>query len=127
MKTTVDIPQPSSLIPTGKVTKVKHILCENHDRWVYVEYNKANEVIGLNFMQGADDYKLFKQEWCYRDYALTEFYTYMKIQWDVATRNMTELEFMNSVMWTYVTAERCMEDFGGDTYNNSKTLSKIEQ
>ena len=126
MSTTVNIPQPKSLIPNGKVAKVEHVLSKPNDRWIYVEYNDESEVIGLNFMQGEDDYELFKREWCYRDYALTEFYHYMLSQWPIERQSITKYDFMNSVMWTFITAERCIEDFGGDTYNNSKTLSKIE-
>lgn len=30
------------------------------DRLIYIEYGDENEVVGLNYMQGADDYDHFK-------------------------------------------------------------------
>ena len=37
-------------------------------------------------------------------------------------KSSTKIDFINKVMWTYVTAERIQEDFGGDLYNNYKTM-----
>ena len=60
----------------NKVIKVEHIWCDSNDRWIYLEYNEQNKICGMNFMQG-DYYKGLREDWCYNDLGLTEFYETM--------------------------------------------------
>ena len=87
-----------------EVTQVKHVWCESDDRWVYIEYNSINKIIGLNFMQG-DDYKYFKTKWCVgSDHSLTEFYKQMLYTFPIEKASVNTLEFINKVMWAYHSA-----------------------
>ena len=79
--------------------KVEHLWIEKHDRWIYIEYNKENDIIGLNFMQG-DDYDEFIKGWCYKDRGLTIFYDHMKLSYAHEFDNITDIAFINKVMWS---------------------------
>ena len=98
------------------ITKVEHVFSKENDRWIFIQYNSNNDVVGLNFMQG-EEYDLFIKDWCKPDHALLEFYHYMTMTFDIEYGSVNKLDFMNKVMWTYVTAERIIEDFAGDFFN----------
>ena len=99
------------------ITKVEHVWSKENDRWIFIQYDKDNNVVGLNFMQG-EEYDLFTKDWCKPDFALLEFYNYMLMTFEEERRSSTKIDFINKVMWTYVTAERIIEDFAGDFLNN---------
>jgi hypothetical protein len=82
------------------VKRVEHVWCERDDRWVYVEYNDINDIVGLNFMQG-DEYDLFKKTWCKSDESLTEYYTQMLEIFNIEKQSSRNLGFINKVMWSY--------------------------
>ena len=56
-----------------EIRKIIHQFDEENDRWIYIEFDNNNEIIGLNFMQD-DDYELFQKEYCYNDEKLMRFY-----------------------------------------------------
>jgi hypothetical protein len=101
----------STTVTTNGLVKSELHLIKSDDRWIYVEYDKHDNVIGLNFMQGAEDYELFKKDWCKPDHGLTEFYQYISIAFPTERLSVNKLSFINSVCWTYITAERCLEDY----------------
>ena len=103
------------------ITKVEHVWSKENDRWIFIQYDSNNNIVGLNFMQG-EEYDLFIKDWCKPDFALLEFYNYMLMTFEEERRSSTKIDFINKCMWTYVTAERIQEDFGGDLYNNYKTM-----
>jgi hypothetical protein len=99
-----------------EITRIEHHWSLENDRWIFIQYNKHNDIVGLNFMQG-EEYDLFTKDWCKPDHGLFEFYQYMLITFDIERQSITKLDFINKVMWTYVTAERIQEDFVGDYFN----------
>lgn len=103
------------------ITKVEHVWSKENDRWIFIQYDKEGAIAGLNFMQG-EEYDLFTKDWCRPDHALFEFYSYMLMTFEIERQSITALDFINKVMWTYVTAERIQEDLGGDLYNNYKKM-----
>ena len=98
------------------ITKVEHVWSKENDRWIFIQYDSNNNIVGLNFMQG-EEYDLFIKDWCKPDHALLEFYNYMTMTFEIEYGSVNKLNFMNKVMWTYVTAERIIEDFAGDFFN----------
>lgn len=96
--------------------KVEHLWIEEHDRWIYIEYNKENDIIGLNFMQG-DNYDEFIKGHCYKDLGLTIFYNHMKSSYTHEFDNITDIAFINKVMWSrnvvmgFIEAERDEDEF----------------
>jgi hypothetical protein len=87
-----------------RIDKVEHIWCNSNDRWVYIEYNDNDDIVGLNFMQG-DEYHYFKKENCERDEALTKFYTEMLYTFpNMIVNTNSELSFINKCMWAYHSA-----------------------
>jgi len=98
------------------ITRVEHHWSKENDRWIFIQYNKQNDIVGLNFMQG-EEYDLFTKDWCKPDYGLFEFYQYMLMTYEIERQSITKLDFINKAIWTYVTAERIIEDFAGDFFN----------
>tara|TARA_R110002020_G_scaffold21457_5_gene72930 strand:- start:467 stop:763 length:297 start_codon:yes stop_codon:yes gene_type:complete len=82
-----------------RLNAVEHIWYEKSDRWIYIE-RYASGYLGLNFMQG-DDYDYFKKNWCEIDKGMSEFYSTMKNDLIKLRVEMSELEFINRVMWIY--------------------------
>tara|TARA_R110001606_G_scaffold169056_2_gene313917 strand:- start:414 stop:680 length:267 start_codon:yes stop_codon:yes gene_type:complete len=78
------------------IRKVEHIWCESDDRWVYLERNGQNKVIGLNFMQG-DEYDYFKTKWCESDESLTKFYK----EYLSKANTFSTLGLINKIMGEY--------------------------
>jgi hypothetical protein len=92
-----------------KVDKVEHVWSKSSDRWVYIEYNAAREIIGLNFMQG-NEYECFKKSWCHNDRGLMEFYNLMLHMFSVEKASVTTLSFINKCMWSFHSAIAQRED-----------------
>lgn len=85
-----------------KINKVEHIWCKSEDRWIYIEYNAQNEIIGLNFMQG-DEYEEFKEEWCESNETLVRLYNTLKKEFkDESNYRSTQIEFINKCFWIYL-------------------------
>jgi len=99
-----------------EITRIEHHWSKENDRWLFIQYNKHNDIVGLNFMQG-EEYDLFTKDWCKPDHGLFEFYQYMLMTFEIERQSISRLDFINKVMWTYVTAERIQEDFVGDFFN----------
>ncbi len=83
-----------------RAEKIEHIWCDKDDRWVYLEYNEINKIIGMNFMQG-ENYESFKKSWCFSDNGLTEFYKQILYTFPIEYVNVSTLEFINKCMWAY--------------------------
>ena len=84
-----------------KITKVEHVWSENEDRWIYIEYNEHNKIIGLNFMQG-DDYEEFKKDWCFRDENLNRLYNTLSQEFKETKIALTKIEFINKCFWVHI-------------------------
>ena len=84
-------------------TKISHIWSEEHDRWIYIEYNEQRKIIGLNFMQG-DDYEFFKDHFAESDRGLTDFYKEMLYTFPIECASVDTMQFINKCMWTYHSA-----------------------
>tara|TARA_R110000764_G_scaffold55032_1_gene120184 strand:+ start:3501 stop:3836 length:336 start_codon:yes stop_codon:yes gene_type:complete len=82
------------------IVKIEHLWSKKNDRWIYIEYNEENDILGLNFMQG-DDYDEFIKGWCDKDLGLTIFYNHMKSSYVHEFDNITDIDFINKVMWSY--------------------------
>ena len=89
----------------NKVIKVEHLWCESEDRWIYLEYNEKNKICGMNFMQG-DYYLGFREDWCYNDPGLTEFYSEMLYTFPIEEESVDRITFINKVMWAYCSADQ---------------------
>tara|TARA_R110000803_G_C11918741_1_gene314099 strand:- start:602 stop:913 length:312 start_codon:yes stop_codon:yes gene_type:complete len=83
-----------------EITEVQHIWVEDQDRWVYLEYNKLHKIIGMNFMQGYE-YVNFKDQWCYNDIGLTDYYNMMLYTFPIEKASVDTLAFVNKCMWSY--------------------------
>ena len=88
-----------------KTIKIEHIWCVMNDRWIYLEYNEQNKICGMNFMQG-DEYEVFKAEYAENDRGLMEFYGTMLYTFPIERASVNTVEFINKVMWTYVSADQ---------------------
>lgn len=91
------------MIENDRLNAVEHIWHAESDRWIYIE-RYASGYLGLNFMQG-DEYEYFKADWCEIDRGMSEFYDCMKNDLLKLRVEMSELEFINKVMWIYFEAK----------------------
>lgn len=82
-----------------RLNAVEHIWYAESDRWIYIE-RYASGYLGLNCMQG-DEYDYFKKNWCEIDRGMSEFYSTMKNDLIKLRVEMSELEFIDKVMWIY--------------------------
>jgi hypothetical protein len=82
-----------------RLNAVEHIWYPESDRWIYIE-RYASGYLGLNCMQG-DEYEYFKKNWCEIDRGMSEFYNTMKNDLLKLRVGMSELEFIDKVMWIY--------------------------
>ena len=86
-----------------KLVSVSHVWKPDSDRWIYIEtYNTG--MTGLSYMQG-DEYELFKEEYCEVDKGLSNFYVDMIQELDMIRENLTEVEFIDKVIWIHHMAE----------------------
>ena len=86
-----------------RLNAVEHIWHAESDRWIYIERYESG-YLGLNFMQG-DEYDYFKKNWCEMDRGTSEFYETMKTDLIKLRVEMSELEFIDKVMWIYFEAK----------------------
>ena len=86
-----------------KLNAVEHIWYPESDRWIYIE-RYASGYLGLNCMQG-DEYEHFKLKWGESDRGMSEFYDCMKNDLLKLRVEMSELEFIDKVMWIYFEAK----------------------
>jgi len=94
-----------------ELDRVVHQWCFDNDRWMYIEYDRDGEVMGLNFMQG-DDYEYFlKGGWCKSDPGLTEFYRQMLYTFPIELKSVSTLTFINKCMWAYHSAISCQNEY----------------
>tara|TARA_R110002167_G_scaffold244613_1_gene450082 strand:- start:378 stop:668 length:291 start_codon:yes stop_codon:yes gene_type:complete len=86
-----------------RLMSVSHVWKPDSDRWIYIEtYNTG--MTGLSYMQG-DEYELFKEQYCEVDKGLSNFYVDMIQELDMIRENLTEVEFIDKVIWIYHMAE----------------------
>lgn len=86
-----------------RLMSVSHVWKPDSDRWIYIEtYNTG--MTGLSYMQG-DEYELFKEQYCEVDEGLSNFYVDMIQELDMIRENLTEVEFIDKVIWIYHMAE----------------------
>ena len=88
-----------------KLHKMECIWSEENDRWIYIEYDEQMKITGLNFMQGYD-YRGFRDDWCYTNTKLFEFYTEMLYTFPIEKASVDTISFLNKVMWTYISADQ---------------------
>ena len=92
-----------------RINAVEHIWYAESDRWIYIE-RYASGYLGLNCMQG-DEYEYFKKNWCEIDRGMSEFYSTMKNDLMKLRVGMSELEFIDKVMWIYFEAKMNIERY----------------
>jgi len=88
---------------THTVRRVEHVFHEMDDRWIYLEYDADNRLIGVNFMQG-DDYQDFELAWCYRDQGLTKYCNSMRYIFPTERASVSELNFISRCMSSWIEA-----------------------
>jgi hypothetical protein len=92
-----------------RLNAVEHIWYAESDRWIYIE-RYASGYLGLNCMQD-DDYEYFKKHWCEIDRGMSEFYSTMKNDLMKLRVGMSELEFIDKVMWIYFESRMNIERY----------------
>ena len=92
-----------------RINAVEHIWYAESDRWIYIE-RYASGYLGLNCMQG-DEYEYFKKNWCEIDRGMSEFYGCMKTELIKLRVGMSELEFIDKVMWIYLESRMNVERY----------------
>jgi len=92
-----------------RINAVEHIWYAESDRWIYIE-RYASGYLGLNCMQG-DEYEYFKKHWCEIDRGMSEFYSTMKNDLMKLRAEMSELEFIDKVMWIYLESRMNVERY----------------
>ena len=92
-----------------RLNAVEHIWYEQSDRWIYIE-RYASGYLGLNCMQG-DEYEYFKKHYCEIDKGMSEFYSTMKSDPIALRAEMSELEFIDKVMWMYWKSKYTVERY----------------
>ena len=92
-----------------RLNAVEHIWYAESDRWIYIERH-ASGYLGLNCMQG-DEYEYFKKHWCEIDRGMSEFYSTMKNDLMKLRAEMSELEFIDKVMWIYLESRMNVERY----------------
>ena len=97
------------MIENDKLNAVEHIWYAESDRWIYIE-RYASGYLGLNCMQG-DFYEGFKKDWCEIDRGMSEFYSTMKNDLMKLRAEMSELEFIDKVMWIYLESRMNVERY----------------
>ena len=110
-----------------KITQIEQRFCQMNDRWIYIERNGDNKIIGLNFMQG-DELELFQKSYCVADQGLTDYWESMLYTFSIEKDSCSELSFINKCMWSYFTAISSSENYSetseeedmGDTCRNGK-------
>ena len=97
------------MIENDRLNAVEHIWYAESDQWIYIE-RYASGYLGLNCMQG-DEYEYFKKNWCEIDRGMSEFYSTMKNDLMKLRAEMSELEFIDKVMWIYLESRMNVERY----------------
>ena len=97
------------MIENDRLNAVEHIWYAESDRWIYIE-RYTSGYLGLNCMQG-DEYEYFKKHWCEIDRGMSEFYSTMKNDLMKLRAEMSELEFIDKVMWIYLESRMNVERY----------------
>lgn len=87
---------------------VVHRYSDPDDRWVYIEYDVNAKIVGMNFMQGSNnfrDYSHFNKSWCESDVNLLNFYDTMLYTFPIEKASVDKFTFINKVMWAYFSAQ----------------------
>ena len=85
-----------------RLMSVNHVWMPESDRWINVmTYNTG---IGISYMQG-DEYELFKEKYCEVDKDLSNFYQDMENELSLYRAKLTEIEFIDKVIWIHHIAE----------------------
>jgi len=80
-----------------KVVESREIVwCDSDDRYILI-VKEDDAIVGLNFMQG-DELELFKEQYNYIDYDLTDFYNAVEPYLDA--RN-NEVGKINAAIWAH--------------------------
>ena len=83
------------------IKEIRHVWCGENDRWLYLEFDENEKIIGINFCQG-DEYGIFKEQYTCSDERLTEFYNIMVSNFNIENYAIYNVvEFVNKVCWTY--------------------------
>ncbi len=101
-----------------ELDRVVHQWCDDNDRWMYIEYDREDKIMGLNFMQG-DEYECFLKSWCVSDQGLTNFYKQMLYTFAYEQRNVPEHAFINSCMWAYHSAISSRDEYAEPCRRNT--------
>ena len=79
-----------------KVVESREIVwCESDDRYILI-IKENDAIVGLNFMQG-DELDMFKRDFSYIDYDLTNFYNAVNLY----LRGIDELDKINAATWAF--------------------------
>jgi len=92
-----------------RLNAVEHIWYAESNRSIYIE-RYASGYLGLNCMQG-DEYEYFKKNWGKIDRGMSEFYSTMKNDLMKLRAEMSELEFIDKVMWIYLECKMNVERY----------------
>jgi hypothetical protein len=87
-----------------RLDKVEHVWHNDSDRWIYIE-RWSDGFIGVNCMQG-DCYMSFRDNYANIDYKMSEFLEAMKEDLKYYYDTLSEIEFIDKVMWIYFEAIR---------------------
>ena len=97
------------MIENDRLNAVEHIWYPKSSRWIYIERYESG-YLGLNCMQG-DEYEYFKKHYCEIDKGMSEFYSTMKSDPISLRAEMSELEFIDKVMWMYWKSKYTVERY----------------
>ena len=91
------------------VVRVEHRFSPADDRWVYMEFDKTDALVGLNYCQG-DDYDYFKECWAFSDPSLTDYYTDTCSSLMGMLIEMPEFKLINLILWLSWDARTYMDN-----------------
>lgn len=96
------------------IKEIRHVRCDQNDRWIYLEFNENHEIIGINYCQ-CNNYEYFKRKFAYKSEELTEFYKTMVVDYNREFSKISLLEFVNKVCWTYYVFGDLRENYKHNT------------
>ncbi len=82
----------------NKVVESREIVwCESDDRYILI-IKEDGYIVGLNFMQG-DELDIFKRDFGYIDYALTDFFN--AVEPYLVHNGTSEVDRINAAIWAF--------------------------
>ena len=86
-----------------KISNITHYKSVSHDRYVYIERNENNEIIGLNWMQGSheDEYRYFLEDHNQNDSKLLASWNDFNHHFKNLIAKNDILEVLNQFFWYY--------------------------